>query len=313
MKINLHHNVQPEFNPDQYIVDEGLQHAFEVAFALRQPLLLMGEPGTGKTRFAQKMAWELAKKDAGFRNKPLVFNTKSSSSARDLFYTYDSLAHFQDANIRHDSREGVRGTHEYIKLEALGMAIAQTNPTQLDKYPSLTGNLDAGKRSSVVLIDEIDKAPRDFPNDILNEIDEQAFQIRELSLDVKRSPDTPIMVIMTSNSEKNLPDAFLRRCVFYHIPFPDKQQLVNIAKSALGDSIANDLLGNLIEKFQEVRKKATRKAPGTAELLAWLRMIGVQQIESLDNDQNLIVLQRNLSVLVKTKEDYDAVKDVFSR
>ncbi|MFM8485778.1 MAG: AAA family ATPase, partial [Bacteroidota bacterium] len=106
----------------------------------------------------------------------------------------------------------------------------------------MAGNLDAGKRSSVVLIDEIDKAPRDFPNDILNEIEEQAFRIRELSLDVKRSPDTPIMVIMTSNSEKNLPDAFLRRCVFYHIPFPNQEQLGKIAKSALGDSIADNLL-----------------------------------------------------------------------
>ena len=164
-----------------------------------------------------------------------------------------------------------------------------------------------------MLIDEIDKAPRDFPNDILNEIEEQAFRIRELSLDVKRSPDTPIMVIMTSNSEKNLPDAFLRRCVFYHIPFPKEEQLMNIAKSALGDSIPDDLLKKLIDKFQEVRNKAARKRPGTAELLAWLRVIGVQKIESLDDKENLEKLHRNLSVLVKTKEDYDAVKDVFSR
>jgi MoxR-like ATPase len=162
MNIHLHHNVQPEFDPEKYIVDEGLQHAFEVAFALRQPLLLMGEPGTGKTMFAKKMAWELAKKEAGFRDKPLVFNTKTGSSARDLFYAFDSLAHFQDANMRQESRDGMRGTHQYIKLEALGLAIAQTDPAQLGKYPSLAGNLDTGKRSSVVLIDEIDKAPRRF-------------------------------------------------------------------------------------------------------------------------------------------------------
>lgn len=313
MNLHLLHNVKPDFEPEKYIVDEGMLQAFEVAYALDQPLLLMGEPGTGKTMFAHKIAYELAKMNAGFSKETLVFNTKTSSAARDLFYMYDSLAHFQDANIRRESQDSMRLTHEFIKLEALGLAIAQTDPSQLADYPLLAGNIDADNPSSVVLIDEIDKAPRDFPNDILNEIEKKTFRIRELSLEVKRKQNTPIVVIMTSNSEKNLPDAFLRRCVFYHIPFPDQEQLCKIAKSALGDSIPDDFLKNLIDKFMEVRKKASRKAPGTAELLAWLRVIGIHKIESLDDEKNREKLQRNLSVLVKTQEDYEAVKDVFAR
>ncbi len=317
MNIHLLHNPVPEFDPERYIVDEGLQNAAEVAYALRQPLLLMGEPGTGKTRFAQKLAHELAKKNTetnlGFADKPLVFNTKTNSTARDLFYTYDALAHFQSANIRREAGQAVADTADFIALQALGKAIAMTKPDAVT-HPRLREGLVLQPRGSVVLIDEIDKAPRDFPNDILHEIDHQEFSIRELNnLILQRDAAFPIVVVMTSNSEKNLPDAFLRRCVFYHIPFPEPAQLMNIAKTQLAEAntFTDAFLTQLIERFGELRKRATRKAPGTAELIAWLRVLGVHEVNNADTPENRQKLRNNLSILIKTKEDLDAVSGIF--
>jgi MoxR-like ATPase len=317
MNIKLLNHPVPEFDPERYIVDAGLQNAAEVAYALRQPLLLMGEPGTGKTRFAQKLAYELARKNAetglGFFDKPLVFNTKTNSAARDLFYTYDALAHFQNANIRREAGQTGLDTADFINLQALGKAIAMTNPAAVT-HPRLREGLEQNPRSTVVLIDEIDKAPRDFPNDILHEIDHQEFTIRELNgLTFKRNDAFPIMVVMTSNSEKNLPDAFLRRCVFYHIPFPEPEQLMTIAKTQLGEAnqFTDAFLSQLIERFGELRKRAARKAPGTAEFIAWLRILGVHNINNLDTAANKQKLRDNLAILIKSKEDLDAVSGVF--
>ena len=332
MELHLVDRILPDFDPEKYVVDPGLHNAAEVAFALRQPLLLMGEPGTGKTRFAQKLAHELAKPNSKhpyqFLDKPLVFNTKTNSSARDLFYTYDALSHFQSANIKREVGHAAPDTASFLTLQALGKAIALTNPGSIP-HPKLSEGLLPQAWSSVVLIDEIDKAPRDFPNDILNEIEDQEFFIRELdNLRVQRGKtkmkqgdaelekDVPILILMTSNSEKNLPDAFLRRCVFYHIPFPTPDQLKVIAQTSLGEASAafsDQYLERLIEKFEEVRKKAARKAPGTAEMLAWLRVIGLQDIQHLESAENKRKMKENLSILIKTKEDYDAVKDVFDK
>lgn len=317
MKIRVQTPVNKPFDPTQYVMNEPLKHAVEVAIALNQPLLLTGEPGTGKTKLAFKVAYELAhyKAEAGeaqydFLDQPLVFNTKTTSNARDLFYTYDALSHFQVANIKNENGQAARKTADFIELQALGLAIAQTNPAGIDPNKFRT-TLNPQPKSSVVLIDEIDKAPRDFPNDILNEIENLQFAMKEQD-DYRIQSDNSqrIVMIMTSNSEKNLPDAFLRRCVFYHIPFPNPEQLLEIVQAQLGGSTqyTSALLEELIAKFVLIRDRSKRKPPATAELVAWLRMLEVLQIQDEKEDKRQQLIKNNLSILVKTKEDFDAVK-----
>lgn len=316
MSIRIQTHSRPKPKADEYIMADALRQAIEVAIALEQPLLLTGEPGTGKTRLAFKVAADLAKDKGGFDflERPLIFNTKTTSAARDLFYTYDALAHFQAANIKRDASSELASTAEHIELQALGKAIALTNPKGVEENRFNT-KLNDKARSSVVLIDEIDKAPRDFPNDILAEIERYEFQIKEQdNYTVTRNPDKRVVVIMTSNSEKNLPDAFLRRCVFYHIPFPDSEQLMAIAKSQLGAATqyTDELLQELIEKFKTIREQSVRKPPATAEMLAWLRILEIGGVTEKDAAQRTQQLRQNLSVLVKTKEDLDAVRGLFS-
>lgn len=316
MKINIINHPSLQFDPEKYLMDDGLRNAVEVAIALNQPLLLTGEPGTGKTRLADKVAHELAKDQSqfNFAPEPLVFNTKSSSTARDLFYTYDAVSHFAAANLRRDINQAPPSALNFLELQALGLAIARTNPAAIDATLLNTDAHSNQPRSSVVLIDEIDKAPRDFPNDLLFEIERQEFRIKELeNYLLRRSPEQRIAVILTSNSEKNLPDAFLRRCVFYHIPFPGKEQLLNIAKTQLGGStrFTETMLEELVEKFSAVRDHSVRKAPATAEMLAWLQILDLQgYVDSPDSERKAIALQ-NLSLLVKTREDLEAVRKIF--
>ncbi len=316
MSIQIQDYKMPAFQPQRYIMSEPLKKAVEVAIALNQPLLLTGEPGTGKTLLAYKVAAQLAQQggDYAFQDQPLVFHTKTTSSARDLFYTYDALGHFQSSNIQRGPTDPLPQTSDFIELQALGKAIALTDPTGIDSSNFRT---DLGKqpKSSVVLIDEIDKAPRDFPNDLLAEIERYQFEIKERdNYLIQRNPQQRVVVIMTSNSEKNLPDAFLRRCVFFHIPFPDKDQLLAIAKSQLGEAtpFTDELLQELIEKFKAIRNKVVRKQPATAELIAWLRMLELQEIFNVPEAERSERLRQHLSVLVKTKEDLDAVKELFA-
>jgi len=294
--------------PENYLADAGLVDACNVSLLLGQPLLLTGEPGTGKTEFAASLAWELG------LGQPLKFETKSTSLARDLFYIYDALRRFQDAqsSIKSDS------ALPYISYQVLGEAIIRTcEPAEVARY--LPPNFEHKQKSrSVVLIDEIDKAPRDFPNDILNELERMYFRIPELGgalieADTSLSP----VVIVTSNSEKDLPDAFLRRCVYYNIPFPDLDRLQRIVSGRLGlyayDSSA--FVNDALELFNELRSSVSglRKKPATAELLDWMAalkdMSGNAENPLAEPDLAL----RTLSNLVKTAEDQKKAQGIVQR
>ncbi|MEM1357691.1 MAG: MoxR family ATPase [Bacteroidota bacterium] len=293
------------FAAAKYILTEDLRAAVETAIALGQPLLVTGAPGTGKTELAFKVAADLAADNAkhglNFAPEPLIFNTKTTAESRDLFYTYDALSHFRAANLPGASTEEV-AVDNFLELQALGLAIARSNegtpPANALKGEEFTGE------STVVLIDEIDKAPRDIPNDLLNEIKHYKFNVKEQgNREIKANPERRIVLIMTSNSEKNLPNAFLRRCVFHHIELPDPDTLLRIAKAQLGghNKFTETALKTLIGRFTQVQGMDLRKAPSTAELIAWLRMLAVVQPSGV-LDQGEVSLDK-LSLLVKTAED----------
>jgi len=302
------------FNTKDYIISDALRYALDGSIALGQPLLLTGEPGTGKTKLA---AWAVQylnqRYENTFHDVPLTFHTKTTSAARDLFYTYDALSHFQSANVRQDNKQ----TADFIELQALGLAIAMSNPK-----PEYAAKFQAdlkknARKNTVVLIDEVDKAPRDFTNDILDEIDNNRFRIREQdNYPLEKGKDARIVVILTSNSEKNLPDAFLRRCAFFHIEFPKKDDplLRQIVQMHLGEikPETKDAYEALLQYFYDVRDKAVRKKPATAELIGWLRLLNIENFfdEKTDNDKKKQLILHNLSFLIKTQEDLEAVKKI---
>ncbi len=305
-------NTEKSFDPGKdYIISDALRIALEGAVALRQPLLLTGEPGTGKTTLAQ---WAMQYLNQQYNNsffpQPLRFNTKTTSAARDLFYTYDALSHFQAANLKGDARK----TSDFIELQALGKAIAMSNPKPeyADRFKI---DLLLQPQSAVVLIDEVDKAPRDFTNDILDEIENYRFHIREQdNYAVERGTDAQIVVIMTSNSEKNLPDPFLRRCAFFHIDFPKGQQLRDIVEKHVGRITpeTEKAYAELFAFFDQVRHHAVRKKPATAELIGWLRLLGLNgYFQTTNPEKQKQMLQYNLSFLVKTLEDLEAVRKLL--
>jgi len=252
-----------------YIAPSALKYALDGAIRLGQPLLLTGEPGTGKTKSAEWALDYLQKKTGGFYPEVLVFNTKTTSAATDLFYQYDALGHFQAANLRSSDAS----TSKYVTLRALGRAIAMSHPKP--EYRGLFGadSMPEKPLNTVVLIDEIDKAPRDFTNDILDEIDNRRFFLRELDLHFEKGAGD-IVVIMTSNSEKNLPDAFLRRCAFFHIDFPKGEELRRIVEANIGGIRAETrtAFDELLDYFEEVRRNSVRKKPATAELIAYTEL-----------------------------------------
>jgi len=296
--------------PENYYSSDSLAKAVNVSLLLGQPLLVTGDPGSGKTQLAYRIAWEL-----GF-DPPLTFNTKSTSTARDLFYYYDTLARFHDQDNRPPK--------EFITYHALGMAMILANhPDDVNHMvPSFIADHSIPKRS-VVLIDEIDKAPRDFPNDILNELENMTLWIPELNNAKLYVPqECQPVVVMTSNSEKNLPDAFMRRCVYFHIQFPGQKLLRKIAEERLQDiaqfnhSMAprsKHFIADAIDLFVTLRDAGMKKKPATGELLVWMQTLQAQSHTDNPMVDDPLYLLASLSALIKNQEDLKLAEGITEK
>jgi MoxR-like ATPase len=282
-------------DPSAYIPDDRLMDAVHVALVLGQPLLLTGEPGCGKTQLASYLAWHLD------LNPLLKYETKSDSTAESLFYRYDSLRHFE-ASSRGDGGDPA----QYITWNALGSAILATLPPE-DRVRFVGEDADMSEpRRSVVLIDEIDKAPRDFPNDVLNELEHLYFRVPECGNAVLRANDgyRPIVVI-TSNSERDLPEPFLRRCVFNHIAFPEMDTVRRIVLNHLGSHVRGlePLLDEAVSLFAELRAESAglSRRPGLAEFLNWLMVLN--EYWATEGRLTARTVRGTIGVLAKTAAD----------
>jgi len=312
MRSSVNINASNMKEKKDYIASPALQYALEAALVAGQPLLLTGEPGTGKTEMADWALQYLLDKEGDYYPEVLRFNTKTSSRAGDLFYTYDALSHFQAANLPGAEKTSA---DKHITLNAFGKAVVYSNP-ELHALAQTLGMATPDKPlSSVVLIDEVDKAPRDFTNDLLYEMVEYSFHIRELTnMELKKAEGPRIVVILTSNSEKNLPDAFLRRCAFFHIAFPKGEELRKIVELHLGQgatAASDEAYRELITFFENVRSKSVRKAPATAELVTWLRILGMDTYQQADPTRRRELLERSLPLLVKTKDDLEVARSLI--
>ncbi len=261
---------------DRYLTSEGLRSAVDCALALERPLLVKGEPGTGKTLLAEAIAEQLGL-------ELIHWHVKSTSRAQDGLYVYDTVQRLYDSRF---GEGDVRDIKHYIKLGPLGRAFA--SPARV-----------------VLLIDEIDKADLEFPNDLLHELDRMRFQIVETREEVAAT-QRPV-VIITSNNEKELPDAFLRRCVFHFISFPERdlmQRIVEVHHPGLEAALVTQAL----ETFYQLRDfQRLRKRPSTSELIDWIGVLKASGIKSSQLEEGLPFV----GALLKREQDLQAVAEAF--
>ena len=262
---------------DRYLTSEGLESAVNCAIALEKPLLVRGEPGTGKTVLAEAVAKQLA-------HRLIHWPVKSTTRAQDGLYVYDTVARLYDSRFGDGD---VRDIRRYIQHGPLGQALAS-------------------EERVVLLIDEIDKADVEFPNDLLHELDRMRFYVHETNEEIvaKQRP----IVIITSNAEKELPDAFLRRCVFHFIQFPDRELMTRIVK-VHHPNLETTLLEAAIQQFYRLRDGGFRKRPSTSELIDWIAAMRRAGVKSSDLEGKLPFL----GVLLKREEDMVAVAEKTAR
>jgi len=262
---------------DSYLTSEALESAVNCALVLERPLLVKGEPGTGKTLLAEAVAKALGA-------KLLRWHVKSTTRAQDGLYVYDTVQRLYDSRFNDGDVKDIR---RYIKLGPLGEAMA--SPERV-----------------VLLIDEVDKADIEFPNDLLHELDRMRFVIGETGDEIvaKQRP----VVIITSNNEKELPDAFLRRCVFHFIDFPEPElmkRIVGVHHPALDEA----LLDQSLSAFYELREmKRLRKRPSTSELIDWIAVLKAAGLQTVKLDSNVPFL----GALLKKEQDLASLADQLS-
>jgi MoxR-like ATPase len=262
---------------DRYLTNEALESAVNCAIALERPLLVRGEPGTGKTLLAEAIA-------EGLGLELLTWHVKSTTKASEGLYVYDTVQRLYDSRFGDGD---VRDIKRYIKLGAMGRAFAS----------------DTRK---VLLIDEVDKADLEFPNDLLHELDRMRFRIVETGEDVAAN-HRPV-VIITSNNEKELPDAFLRRCVFHFIDFPDAEFMRRIV-SVHHPDLDQELADQALKVFFEVRDGIRlRKRPSTSELIDWIAVLRRAGVREVKLEKTLPFL----GTLLKKEQDLAAFADQLS-
>ncbi len=261
-----------------YVTSEPLRKAVNAAIVLARPLLIRGEPGTGKTLLAHSIAHGLSK-------KLITWNIKSTTKAQEGLYVYDTVQRLNDSRF---GDKNIADIKQYIKLGKLGQAFA--SPEQV-----------------VLLIDEIDKADIEFPNDLLNELDEMSFFIPETSATVSAAY-RPITVI-TSNAEKELPDAFLRRCIFHYIDFPTPALMEEIVRVHYPD-IKEKLLRETLKAFYALREiEQLRKKPSTSELIDWIKVLVASDIPH----EKIATEVPFLGTLLKKENDHERFASHYRR
>jgi len=240
----------------RYLVNESLESAVNCAMALERPLIVRGEPGTGKTLLAEAIA-------EGLELPLITWHVKSTTRAQDGLYVYDTVQRLYDSRFGDGD---IRDIKRYIKLGPLGQAFASTD-------------------QRVLLIDEVDKADLEFPNDLLHELDRMRFRITETGEEVA-AKIRPI-VIITSNNEKELPDAFLRRCVFHFIEFPDHNFMRRIVE-VHHPNLESDVVDQVLKAFYELRDGVRlRKRPSTSELIDWIAVLKKAGIREVKLDKSV--------------------------